>query len=50
MDRYAKIVLTVIATALIIIALQNIITPAQAVSEACGSNRYNPCFVTVVGG
>ncbi|MDE1996847.1 MAG: hypothetical protein KGI75_30390 [Rhizobiaceae bacterium] len=49
MDRYAKIVLTVIATALVVIALQNAITPAQAVSGACGANRYDPCFVTVVG-
>ncbi|MDL2397781.1 hypothetical protein [Rhizobium mayense] len=45
MDKYAKTILTVIAAALVVIALQNFITPAQAVGNGCGYNMYNPCYV-----
>ncbi|MFS8110345.1 hypothetical protein QD460_01325 [Rhizobium jaguaris] len=45
MDKYSKLVLSVIAVALVAIALQNVITPAQAVGNGCGYNMYNPCYV-----
>jgi len=45
MDKCVKTVLTVIAAALVAIALQNFITPAQAVGSGCGYNMYNPCYV-----
>ncbi|MBB5574370.1 hypothetical protein GGD50_002997 [Rhizobium paranaense] len=45
MDKYTKTILPVIATALVAIALQNFITPAQAVGKGCGFNMYNPCYV-----
>ncbi|MFT4000840.1 MAG: hypothetical protein QM636_11000 [Rhizobium sp.] len=48
MDRYTKTVLTVIAFALVIIAGQNAITPAKAVSGACGDMDYNACWVRIV--
>jgi hypothetical protein len=48
MDRYSKIVLTIIAGALVIICLQQALTPATAQMGACGQNRYSPCYVEVV--
>lgn len=45
-DRYIKVVLTVIAAALCVIAVQNVITPVQAVND-CGGSRYDPCYVSV---
>ncbi len=49
-DRYTKIVLTVIAVSLAVIALSNIketiIEPAMATSD-CGDSRYSPCYVEV---
>ncbi|MBB4567062.1 hypothetical protein [Rhizobium leucaenae] len=47
MDKYVKAALTVIAAALVAIALQNVITPAQAVGNGCGFNMYNPCYVKI---
>jgi len=47
MDKYMKLILTVIAVALVAIALQNVITPAQAVGNGCGFNMYNPCYVKI---
>ncbi|WFU06231.1 hypothetical protein QA648_24245 (plasmid) [Rhizobium sp. CB3171] len=47
MDKYTKTILTVIAAALVLIALQNFITPAQAVGGGCGFNMYNPCYVKI---
>ncbi|MBB3384158.1 hypothetical protein ACK83U_26005 (plasmid) [Rhizobium sp. WW22] len=48
MDKYTKTVLTIIAVALAALAIQNTITPAQAVGGGCGWNMYNPCFVKLV--
>lgn len=46
-DRYTKLVLTVIAGALVALVVQNAIAPAQAQlgSGACGSSHI-PCYVT----
>lgn len=48
MDRYMKCVLTVIAVALSVIAVQNGVSPARAVGEGCGQ-WHNPCQVEVRG-
>ena len=47
-DGYTKVVLTAIAAALVALAIQNAATPASAVGEGCGENRYDPCYVAVV--
>ncbi len=44
-DRYTKIVLTVIATALVGLVAQNALGPANAQRGACGSS-IDPCYVT----
>ena len=44
-DRYTKIVLSVIAMALVVLALQNVFPSARAQSEACGTSK-NPCWVS----
>lgn len=44
-DRYTKIVLTVIAVSLCALVLQNIVPPAGALGSACGTSK-NPCHVT----
>jgi hypothetical protein len=46
-DSYTKAVLTVIACALLAIALQQFVNPAQSQGGACG-DRQNPCSVTTV--
>jgi hypothetical protein len=45
-DRYTKIVLTVIASTLAILVVQNATRPAIAQGGECGSRR-NPCHVEV---
>lgn len=47
MDKYTRVVLTVIAVSLVAIAIQNTITPAKARSS-CGEESYNPCYVKLV--
>jgi hypothetical protein len=44
-DRYTKIVLTVIAAALVAIAAENLWPAAQAQAPACGSAPQVPCWV-----
>jgi hypothetical protein len=44
-DRYTKIVLTVVAVALVTIAVQNLLPTAQAQAPACGSAPQVPCWV-----
>jgi hypothetical protein len=44
-DRYTKIVLTVIAIALVTIAVQNLLPMAQAQAPACGSAPQVPCWI-----
>lgn len=46
-DRYTKIVLTVIAVALTAIAAERVVAPAQAQVEtvACGATAETACFV-----
>ena len=50
-DRYTKIILTVIAISLSVIAFSNVnqtvIAPAMANSD-CGDTSWNPCYVEVV--
>jgi hypothetical protein len=45
-DRYSKIVLTVIAAALTIIAARQLFDPAMATDATCGTN--SPCMTTIV--
>ena len=46
-DRYSKIVLTVIAAALVAIAIQQAAPSAKALSD-CG-DYLSPCYVTTRG-
>ena len=48
-DRYTKIVLTIIAIALCGLVLQNAVPTAAAVGEECGKS-WDPCHVYVKGG
>ena len=48
-DRYTKIILTVIAVALCALVAQNAIAPAGAAGRECGIERWQPCYVEVVG-
>lgn len=45
MDRYTKAVLTVIAVALVVIAVRDAVPEARAFSQGCG-DIINPCSVT----
>lgn len=48
-DRYTKIVLTVIAVALVALVAQNAIRTAKAdveYNDACGTATHPPCTVT----
>jgi hypothetical protein len=48
MDRYVKVVLTVIAVALVVIAFRLSVPGAHAqVGSACGRSSSDPCYVTV---
>ena len=47
MDKYTKVILTIIALALSGIFIQNTITPAVAVGDGCGDSRWNPCYVEI---
>jgi hypothetical protein len=44
-DQYTKCVLTVIAVALAVIAVQNLIPTAFAQVDRCGDAASNPCYV-----
>ena len=47
-DRYTKIVLTVIAIALSALVVQNIVQPVGAqLASGCGNNSWNACKVEV---
>ncbi len=46
MDRYTKVMLTIIALVLSGILVQNTILPAIAIGDGCGSS-YNPCYIRV---
>lgn len=49
-DRYTKAVLTAIAAALCLIALNmNMPTKASAFDESCGSSLTNPCYIEYSG-
>lgn len=48
MDKYTKVVLSIIAAALMLLAVQNLTTPARASGGSCGSVSYDPCYVKVV--
>ena len=51
MDKYTKIVLTVIAFSLVTINVQlsdvSLIDEAHA-KVSCGEQRYNPCYVKII--
>ncbi len=44
-DRYTKIILTVIAVALVALVTQNVIKPSLAQDSGCGSYGQSPCAV-----
>jgi len=44
-DRYTKVVLTVIAAALVTLVVQNIVKPSLAQDSGCGSYGQSPCAV-----
>lgn len=46
-DTYTKLVLTVIAAALVALSAQQLVQPAAAVGGGCGGDRYDPCWVRV---
>ena len=48
-DRYTKVVLTIIAVALATIAAENGVKIARADREACGSTESSACFVRTDG-
>jgi hypothetical protein len=48
-DRYTKVVLTVIAVALSVIAINGAIPKASALGEPCGG-LGSPCYVSNFGG
>jgi uncharacterized membrane protein len=45
-DLYTKLVLTVIAAALLVLAGDYMLSPASAQSTSCGTPK-NPCFVAI---
>jgi hypothetical protein len=47
-DRYTKIVLTVIAVALLSLAVEQAVGRAKAAGEVCGANPDHPCYVRIV--
>ena len=48
-DRNTKIILTIIAFALCVLAIQNSVPTATAVGLECGES-WRPCFVYVIDG
>ncbi len=48
MDAYSKVVLTIIAGALVVMCLQQSLSPATAQMGPCGHSRYSPCYVEIV--
>jgi hypothetical protein len=48
-DRYTKAVLTVIAAALVVLAVERVMPVASAQSSACGVSR-DPCYVMTAPG
>lgn len=48
LDRYSKFVLSIIACALVAIAIQQAIPRASALSSECGSPS-NPCYIEAAG-
>ena len=48
MDRYTKAVLTIVAVALVSLALEHAFPSAQAQIGNCGVNEKEPCAVYLV--
>ena len=48
-DRYTKIILTIIAFALCVLAIQNSVPTATAVGPECGVS-WSPCYVYIIDG
>jgi hypothetical protein len=46
-DSYTKIILGVIASALVVIAARGAIQSANAVDQPCGSSNVDPCYVKI---
>ncbi len=49
-DRYTKIILTIIAFTLCVLIIQNSVPTATAVGHKCGDSSWTPCYVHVTGG
>jgi hypothetical protein len=44
-DKYTKVVLTLIATSLLILVMEGLIPKASALPTSCGDDKQHPCFV-----
>ena len=44
-DKYTRVVLTLIATSLLILAMEGLIPKASALPTSCGDDKQHPCFV-----
>jgi hypothetical protein len=50
MTAYDRIVLTVIAVALAVLALDDGVAPSAAGFGSCGESRAHPCYIATVNG
>jgi zinc transporter ZupT len=48
-DRYTKVILTVIAAALVAIVVQQAVPSASAAGSQCEGTYLDPCWVKIMG-
>ena len=46
-DTYGKIVLTIIAFSMCVLAIQNTVRQAATTAQVCGGSKWNPCYIQV---
>ena len=44
-DKYTRVVLTLIATSLLILVMEGLIPKASALPASCGEDNKHPCFI-----
>ena len=44
-DKYTKVVLTLIAASLLILVMEGLVPKASALPTSCGDDNHHPCFV-----